>query len=148
MNSATEATDKQKELNIYLTPQESFAAIMLGTVSVDGHMAEEELQSLMTTLSRTKLFKDKTKASIVATLKKLLRIIKIYGVEALLELALPNLPEYLNETVFALATDLALADGAIFNEELDLLSKISDSLSIPEETVNQITKVMMIKNKG
>ena len=148
MNSTTKAVTLQKELNIYLTPKESFAAIMLSAVSADGHMAEEELQSLMTTLRRTKLFQDKTKASIVGTLQKLLRIIKIYGVDSLLQLALPNLPEYLKETVFALATDITLADGAMYDEELDMLSKISDYLSIPEDMVDRITKVMMIKNKG
>ena len=148
MNLPTKASDLQKELNIYLTPQESFAAIMLSAVAVDGCMAEEELQSLMVTLKRTKLYKDQTKASIVGTLNKLLRIIKIYDVDSLIELALPNLPDYLHETVFALTTDIALCDGAIFDEELNMLSKLSSSLSIPEDTVDQITKVMMIKNKG
>ena len=148
MNLPNKTSNIQKELNIYLTPKESFAAIMLCAVTVDGYMAEEELQSLMTTLRRTKLYKDRTKASIVNTLNKLLRIIKTYDVESLLQLALPSLPDYLNETVFALATDITLSDGAMFEEELDLLSKLSSQLSIPEDTVNEITKVMMIKNKG
>lgn len=148
MNTPTTNSNIQKELQIYLTPRESFAAIMLSAVSVDGYMAEEELQSLMTTLRRTKLFKEKTKASTLATLKKLLRIIKIYDVDTLLKLALPSLPEYLNETVFALATDITLADGAMFEEELNMLSKLSAQLSIPEETVDRITSVMIIKNKG
>ncbi|MCC0176323.1 tellurite resistance TerB family protein [Waterburya agarophytonicola K14] len=148
MNSTIKTSNLQKELNIYLTPKESFAAIMLCAVSVDGHMAETELQNLMTTLQRTKLFKDKTKASIINTLNKLLRIIKTYDVDTLLQLALPNLPEYLNETVFALATDITLADGAMFEEELSMLSKLSDCLSIPEDKVDRITEVIMIKNKG
>ena len=141
-------TSIQKELNIYLTPKESFAAILLCAVAVDGHMADEELQNLMTTLKRTKLYKDKTKASIINTLNKLLRIIKTYGVDSLVELALPNLPDYLRETVFALATDITLSDGSMFEEELNMLSKLSTQLSIPEDSVDRITKVMTIKNKG
>ena len=148
MNLPNKTVDIRKELSIYLTPKESFAAIMLAAVAVDGYMAEEELENLMTTLKRTKLYKEKSKASIVNTLNKLLRIIKTYGVDSLLQLALPSLPEYLHETVFALATDVTLSDGAMFEEELNMLSKLSTQLSIPEETVNQITKVMMIKNKG
>ena len=148
MNLPNKTVDIRKELSIYLTPKESFAAIMLAAMAVDGYMAEEELQNLMTTLKRTKLYKDKSKASIINTLNKLLRIIKTYGVDSLLQLALPSLPEYLHETVFALATDVTLSDGAMFEEELDMLSKLSVQLSIPEETVNQITKVMIIKNKG
>ncbi|MGD1919451.1 MAG: tellurite resistance TerB family protein [Pleurocapsa sp.] len=148
MNLPKKTSNLQQELNIYLTPRESFAAIMLSAVAVDGYMAEEELQSLMVALKRTKLYKDKTKANIVGTLNKLLRIIKTYDVDSLIQLALPNLPDYLHETVFALTTDIALCDGAIFEEELEMLSKLSASLSIPEDTVNQITTVMMIKNKG
>ena len=148
MNLPNKTVDIRKELSIYLTPKESFAAIMLAAVAVDGYMAEEELQNLMTTLKRTKLYKDKSKASIINTLNKLLRIIKTYGVDSLLQLAFPSLPEYLHETVFALATDVTLSDGSMFEEELNMLSKLSAQLSIPEETVNQITKVIMIKNKG
>ena len=148
MNLPNLTSDVQKRLNIELTPEESFAGIMLAAVAVDGHMADEELQNLMTTLKRTKLFKNETKESIVKTLKKLLKIIKANNVDVLLQLAIPKLPEYLYETIFAIATDIALSDGAMFEEELDMLSKLSDSLSIPEETVNQITKVMIIKNKG
>ncbi len=61
---------------------------------------------------------------------------------------MPNLPEYLYETVFAIATDITLSDGALFNEELQMLFQLSNLLSIPEATVDEIIKVMKIKNKG
>lgn len=133
---------------IELTPEEAFAGVMLAVVAVDGHLAEAELQNLMTTLKRSKLYRQQSKESIIATLKKLLKIIKTAGVDALLQSAIAQLPNYLAETVFAIATDLTLADGAMFNEELEILSQLAECLAIPEDTVNQITKVMMIKNRG
>ncbi|MEL6929249.1 MAG: tellurite resistance TerB family protein [Cyanobacteria bacterium J06600_6] len=136
------------QINVELTPAESFAAIMLAAVAVDGQIAEVELRNVMTTLQRTKMFKSEPAESISQTLDHLVKIIKDNDIDVLIELAIPNLPEYLYETIFAIATDLTITDGAIFNEELNLLSKLSECLSIPEETVDRITQVMMIKNKG
>ena len=148
MNSFEPTINQQTKFQIQLTPAESFAAIMLAAVAVDGRVAAVELQNVMTTLQRTKMFGQETPASIVLTLNKLLKIAEAHDTELLLELAVPNLPEYLYETVFAIATDLTLADGAMFNEELNLLLKLAEYLTIPEATVDRITNVMMIKNRG
>lgn len=145
---STNQVSETNILNLVLTPQESCAGIMLAAVAVDGFMAEEELRNVMTTVKRMKLFDQHSQAEIVQMLKKLLKIIKSNSVDALLESAIPNLPEYLYETIFAIATDITLSDGAIFNEEMQMLSKLSHSLEIPETTADQIIKVMMIKNKG
>lgn len=148
MSFSHQPTNLQSPSELQLTAEEAFAGIMLATVAVDGHLAEPELQNLMTTLKRTKLYKQQSHETMIQTLKKLLKLIKTYDTDTLLKLALPALPEYLSETVFAIATDLTLADGAMFDEELEILSKLSNYLSIPEATVNQITQVMMIKNRG
>lgn len=148
MSFSHQPTNLQSTSELQLTAEEAFAGIMLAAVAVDGHLAEPELQNLMTTLKRTKLYKQQSRETIIQTLKKLLKLIKTYDTDTLLKLALPALPEYLSETVFAIATDLTLADGAMFDEELEILSKLSTYLSIPEATVNQITQVMMIKNRG
>ena len=134
--------------NVELTPQEACAGVMLAAVAVDGFMAEEELRSVMTTLKRMKLFKEYSQTEIVQMLKQLLKIIKAKDINTLLELALPSLPEYLYETIFAIATDITLADGAIFEEEMQMLSDLASAFKITESTSEQIIKVMMIKNKG
>lgn len=148
MSLSNQTSKLDAQANISLTPEESFAGIMLAAVAIDGFMAEEELQNCLTSLKRTKLFKNYSKEYVLETLKKLIKIVKEHNADILLELSLPNLPEYLYETVFAIATDITLSDGALFDEELQMLSKLSKSLSIPEVTVDEIIKVMMIKNKG
>jgi tellurite resistance protein len=54
----------------------------------------------------------------------------------------------MRETAFAVATDLALADGEIASREKDVLTKIQQSLGIPEDKAVNIIEVMLIKNKG
>ncbi|AFZ37822.1 hypothetical protein Sta7437_4353 [Stanieria cyanosphaera PCC 7437] len=134
--------------NTDLSPAESFAGIMLATIAADGYLANEEIQSLVATLYRMKLFQSYPSDHVSRMINKLMKIIEIQGVDSLLKVAVSSLPEYLHETVFAVATDLILSDGEVSDDEEAVLSKLCRSLSISQETVNQIIKVMIIKNKG
>ena len=134
--------------NIDLTPAESFAGIMLATIAVDKHISSEERQNLVVTLNRMKLFKDYPQEHIHNMVKDLLNIIKSQGTTKLLDSAIKNIPEYLYETIFIIATDLTLSDGKLANEELEVLSKLSTDLAIAQDRVDTIIEIMMIKNKG
>jgi tellurite resistance protein len=52
------------------------------------------------------------------------------GLDALFGLIRDNLPERLNETAYALACDVAAADGSLAESELRLLEEIRYELSI------------------
>ena len=52
------------------------------------------------------------------------------GLDALFGLIRDNLPERLNETAYALACDVAAADGSLAETELRLLEEIRYELSI------------------
>jgi uncharacterized tellurite resistance protein B-like protein len=88
---------------------------------------------------------DKEMSSI---LNKLINIIKRQGLEALVLLSKESLPEGLRVTAFAVATDLAFADGDVAEEEKKILTKIQQTLGVPEDEAVKIIEVMMIKNKG
>jgi hypothetical protein len=94
------------------------------------------------------LFKDYEREHIANTIKELINVIKSQGADALLSAGVSGLPEYLYETAFVISTDLILSDGKVANEELSILSKLSQALSIPQDKVDAIIEIMMIKNKG
>ncbi len=54
----------------------------------------------------------------------------------------------LRETAFAVAADLTLADGVLAKGEKDILTKIQESLDVPEDKAANIIEVMLIKNRG
>jgi tellurite resistance protein len=58
------------------------------------------------------------------------------------------LPDELKETVFAVTTDIALADGEVSQEEEQLLNDLYSALGLSEEIALKIIDVMLIKNKG
>ena len=131
-----------------LSPAEAFAGIMLATIAADGYIANEEIQHLVTTLYRMQLFQSYPNDHVSRMIGRLMRIIEVKNADTLLDLAVKCLPEYLHETVFAVATDLVLSDGDVSEEEEYLLSKLCNHLSISQDKVNKIIEVMIIKNRG
>ena len=55
-----------------LSPQESFAGILLGASACDGHIADDEVQGLVTALLRMKLFQRVSEKQFNQTLNKLI----------------------------------------------------------------------------
>ncbi|MGF1493594.1 MAG: tellurite resistance TerB family protein [Microcoleaceae cyanobacterium] len=133
---------------IELTPAEAFAAIALITVAADGIIASGESGALRTTLARMQLFNNYSADEKTKMLDKLLDQIKTHGCDVLLQSATGKLPVELKETVFAVATDIALSDGELADEEERILDSLYNSLGLSEEMATKIIDVMLIKNKG
>lgn len=137
-----------KDAETKLTKEESFASITLAAVAADGVITEEEANGLVVSLIRMKLYAGYNGNQMGAMLNKLVGIIRKQGLDALVSMSKESLPAELRETAFAVATDLALADGEIANQEKDILTKIQQALGIPEDKAVNIIEVMLIKNKG
>lgn len=133
---------------VTLGPAEAFAAIALIAVAADGYINENESQVLSMTLSRMQLFRSYPNDVMKKMLERLLMLLQRQGVQVLFNAALATLPDELKETVFAVTTDLALADGEVSQEEEQLLNDLYIALGISEEIAIKIIDVMLIKNKG
>jgi hypothetical protein len=129
-------------------PHEGFAGILLGASACDGHIADEEVQSLFTSLARMKMFQRYTEKNWSTLINRLLGLMKRKGVDELVEKSVEALPEELQGTAFANACDIVLADGVVEDVEKEFLDKLQDLLQIPEEEAVNIVRVMVMKNKG
>jgi tellurite resistance protein len=137
-----------KDEKVKLTKEEAFVAVSLASVAADGIITDEEARGLMVQLYRMKMFSGYNNNQMSSIFNKLINIIKKQGIEALVTMSKDSLPEDMRACAFAVATDLALADGDVAEEEKKLLTKIQQVLGIPEEEAVKIIEVMMIKNKG
>lgn len=131
-----------------LGPAEAFAAIMLLVVASDGYLADDEVRLLNVTLNRMKLFRSYSDDVMRRMFDNLCNILKREGGDKLFNAAVATLPHDLYDTTFAIATDLVLADGEVTKEEEEMLSSLCRALELPENLVNDVIRVMMIKNKG
>ncbi|MEZ2239903.1 tellurite resistance TerB family protein [Microcoleus sp.] len=133
---------------VTLGPAEAFAAIALIAVAADGYINDNESQVLSITLSRMQLFRSYPNDVMKKMLDRLLMLLQRQGVQVLFNAALATLPDELKETVFAVTTDIALADGEVSEEEEQLLNDLYIALGLSEEIALKIIDVMLIKNKG
>jgi tellurite resistance protein len=129
-------------------PHEGFAGVLLGASACDGHIADEELQSLFTMLGRMKMFQRYSDKQWNTLKNRLLGVLKRKGVEKLLEQSTEALPPELKETVFANACDIILADGVVEDDEKEFIHDLQTKLGIADNKAHTIAQVMVIKNKG
>ena len=131
-----------------LTSQEAFAGVLLGASACDGHIADEEVQCLMTTLSRMKLYQHVPGNQFGSMMDRLLGILKRGGPEKLLDSAAPAVPPELRETAFTNACDIVLADGVVEPDEKAFLNNLMKRLEIAGDRALTMVRVMVVKNKG
>ncbi len=130
------------------TPQEAFAGILLGASACDGHIAEDEVQGLVTALVRMELYKRYNGRQFGQTFNRLMGFLKRRGVDALIDECVDALPEDLDNTAFTNACDIVLADGIVEPDEKDFIDRLRRKLEIPPDTARMIAEIMVVKNKG
>lgn len=114
-----------------LSAQDSLVAIMMTVSAADQHIRTAELVAIQTLVNHLPIFAeyDADRIKIVAqTVFDLLE--EEDGLDALFGLVRDSLPETLSETAYALACDVAAADGRLDQAELRLLEEIRHELQI------------------
>lgn len=114
-----------------LTPQDSLVAVMV-TVSIsDGSIRTAELLRIEEIVNHLPVFASYDLDRIKLVSQSVFDLMSEEdGLDALFGLVRENLPERLFETAYALACDVAAADGALLDTELRLLEEIRYELNI------------------
>ncbi|MEH2202864.1 MAG: tellurite resistance TerB family protein [Nostoc sp.] len=139
-------TDSQTQAA--LNPAEAFAVIILTATASDGYLSVEQANSIISVLSRMKLFKSYPNEMMKRLFDRILGILQGDGFNALFNAAKDSLSQELRETAFAVATDLVLAEGIIPEEEKNFLNDLYQALGVSSEIAIQIVEVILIKNRA
>lgn len=114
-----------------LSPQDCLVALMIAISASDADLRTAELVKIDSTVNQLPVFADydpdrvKRMASLVFDLFE-----QEDGLDTLFGLIRDNLPERLFETAYALACDVAAADGTLNESELRLLEEVRYELDI------------------
>ncbi|WP_296766511.1 tellurite resistance TerB family protein [Sediminimonas sp.] len=120
-----------REIPHPLTPQDSLVALMIAVSASDEQLRTAELVKIEQAVNNLPVFAayDIDRMHIMAQ-----TVFDLFeqedGLDALFGLVRDNLPEHLFETAYALACDVAAADGTLHEEELRLLEEIRYELTI------------------
>jgi tellurite resistance protein len=114
-----------------LSPQDCLVAIMIAVSASDANIRTSELMTIQQVVNHLPVFADYDAdrlRSVAGTVFELFE--EEDGLGALLGLVRQYLPAHLNETAYALACDVAAADGRLNQSELRLLEEIRHELGI------------------
>ncbi len=129
-------------------PQEGYAGVLLCASACDGHIADEEAQSLFLILGQKKLYQRLSPQQFSSIFDRLMGTLKKGGPEKLLAKCFPVVPPELRESVFANAVDIVLSNGQVDAEEKEFIDDLKTKFEIEEQRAKTIVKVMVYKNHG
>ncbi|MEM1388629.1 MAG: tellurite resistance TerB family protein [Pseudomonadota bacterium] len=114
-----------------LSPQDCLIALMLAISASNSRINTAELVSIESLVDHLPVFADYDKDRLKRVSKTVFDLFEEEdGLDALFGLIRDNLPEKLWETAYALACDVAAADGLLYQEELQFLAEIRYELRI------------------
>lgn len=114
-----------------LSPQDALIAVMIGTSVVDAKQSDAELLTIEAEINSLPAFADYDHSRIPglnSLVKELFE--EEDGIDALIGLVQEALPEKFNETAYALACDIAAADGIVNMSELRFLEIVRHDLKV------------------
>ena len=119
------------EDTLFLTPQDALVAIMIAVSASDENIRTAELVKITSAVNHLPIFAEYD----VDRLKPIAQTVfdlfeQEEGLDALFGLVRDGLPPHLNETAYALACDVAAADGTLREPELRLLEEMRYELAI------------------
>ncbi|MCU9836723.1 tellurite resistance TerB family protein [Ruegeria sp. WL0004] len=114
-----------------MTPQDCLVAIMMAVSASDENIRTAELVKIQSAVNMLPVFADYD----IDRMKQVSQVVfdlfeQEDGLDALFGLIRDNLPERLFETAYALACDVAAADGQLAETELRLLEEIRYELNL------------------
>lgn len=114
-----------------LTPQDCLVAVMVAVSASDEDIRTAELVKIQNAVNMLPVFADYDADRIAAVSRTVFDLFEQEdGLDALFGLVREILPERLNETCYALACDVAAADGKLNENELRLLEEIRYELKV------------------
>jgi uncharacterized tellurite resistance protein B-like protein len=114
-----------------LSPQDALVAVMMAVAAADERLTDSEMVSISAIIDLLPVFRDydKDRLSLVSGV-----VMDLFeeedGIDALVGLVAQALPERLCETAYALACDVAAADGQIAQAEARLLEILRQDLRV------------------
>lgn len=114
-----------------LSPCDALVAVMVAVSASDSRMRTSELVAIQRMVDHAPVFAQYDDDRIRAVSQTVMTLFEEEdGLDALFGLVREALPPRLYETAYALACDVAAADGRLYENEIAMLAEIRDQLEI------------------
>ncbi len=133
---------------VSFTDKEAVVALLFLVVTADGSIAPEEEELVIAASNRMKLLRNQSIDQFNDTVDRVREAIDRGGRDAVFAAGVRGLPPELGGTVYALAVDVAYAEGTACPPEVECLRKMQEALGISDDLATKVIEVMRIKNAG
>jgi len=124
-----------------LSAQDALVATMIAVSAADGTLSDRETDSISRMITVLPVFEGYDPAHLPTVAQIVFDLFEDEdGVDALVGLVAESLPGTLNETAYALACDVAAADGTVQMEELRLLEILRHDMNVDRLTASAIER--------
>ena len=114
-----------------MTPQDALVAVMVAVSASDENLRTSELVAIQRIVNHLPVFADYDPARMRRVTETVLDLFADEeGLDLFFTMIREALPERLFETAYALACDVAAADGMLYDDELRFLLEVREDLAI------------------
>lgn len=131
-----------------LSPQEAVVGVLLAAGEANSQVTPAELGRIDQAIGSMRLFRNQSPEQLNGLAQKMMGVLASGGLHPLIEQAAARLTPELRATVFALATDLVLADGIADDPERAFIDDLQATLKIDDALAIKVVEVMLLKNAG
>ena len=124
---------------------EAWVGVLYACIMADGEIVKVEENALLLMLISKKKFED---SDIPKLLRNVAEAQHRIGGSGLVDACSGLIKEADRPTIFAMSVELVLADGILDEDEEKLIEYIAEKLEIPDDLVERIVEVMLIRNRG
>ena len=136
-----------QDTTLKLSRSDAVVAVLVGCAAVDGVLRAEEVGRLNEVLTSSRWTLESGLEATAGVTTRALNLITDHGLPAVLAACAEAIPTELRATTFALAMDLALADGRLGSRENTLIDQLQRALRIDGDLARKIIDVLLIKNR-
>lgn len=137
-----------QDTTLKLPRSDAVVAVLVGCAAVDGVLRAEEAGRLNEVLTSSRWILESGVEATAGVTTRALNLITDHGLPAVLAACADAIPAELRATTFALAMDLALADGRLGSRENTLIDQLQRALRIDDDLAHKIIEVLLIKNRA
>ena len=147
MELFNQALSSEHSDDIYLpkNEQEAWIAVIYACMAADEKISEHEIDKLGELLVYKVMFRGH---ELKQYYKPPMIAYKQLGSKGLIDSGVSKISDENKPTLFAITLDLLLSDGVLRDKEKEIIEYLSSALNIEEILAQNITKVLLIKNKG
>ena len=129
-----------------LSKDEAIIAVLLAAMNANQHVSREELARAHHIIWSMRRYRRKSGERVGRLIDSMRTMVEQHGAAPVIAAAVRVIPRGLRSAVFAVASDLVLADGTMDAAERRFLHRLASDFGIARASATAIAKVMLVKN--